>query len=261
MELLDLTTLLVKCPVLKHLNRKSLWLPVSETAQLGIDFHKAVSLELSGQEWRSEVSPENLKLVDYLVKRAISELKLHFYYRKTEVEVPICVQWEGYRIAGIVDLILHIETGLILIDWKTTQRPQFTQSPLQLNLYAWILRKKGLTVDGLFYFKIRYTKRRGYYTCEIVPIAVPEFPDGLIEKKLSELIQRYENSDVPSLEWCGFCPLQHYCESAMLEGYYRPEDIAERVELPAKLDGVLVLNDWHENLEKQLNQEVNRYGC
>ena len=260
MAVLDLTTLLMKCPVLMRLQGEGYLVKPSPTMQTGIRFHEAMELAFQKpDEWKETVLEwEDGKLIVYLVQRTIDEFSLLFSYNKIETEVPVCMSFKSYKFIGLVDAILHTDAGVVLIDWKTTQRNEFRQSPLQLNVYAYILRKQDIPVEALYYIKVSYRKSRGYYTCQVVPVPVPMLDDEFIRRKLNELFDVWSRRDMPAVENCGFCALQEYCEPHLNEPV---SDIVEQIKEPALIEGMLEKRDWGAFLEKKLKEGGNRYGC
>lgn len=128
-----------------------------------------------------------------------------------KVEFPFELDWEGHVLSGIIDRIDETEKGLVIVDYKTSQRkpsPQTLRDDLQLTIYAFaaeqIFRRP---VETIVHYHLRdqtrlTTMRSTQDYRKLTQGVLPRFTHNT---ERSSYEPRYGY-------WCRFCDYRERCQ-------------------------------------------------
>jgi len=127
------------------------------------------------------------------------------------VEYPFELSWEGHLLSGIIDRIDEGESGLVIVDYKTSQRKpssQVLKEDLQLTVYAFAVERIfGRPVQRIVHYHLRdgtllATTRSHHDYRRLTQGVLPRFTH---QTQRSSYEPRYGY-------WCRFCDYRARCE-------------------------------------------------
>lgn len=128
------------------------------------------------------------------------------YTQNAKAEVMIERKYDGYRIKGVIDLLVETEDGCVVLDYKRKYNPDY-HTDEQMLFYV-ILLKKKISKMGYWCLKenkihfIRVTKSR----LKEIRQSVLEFKEDVVhitvDKELTKKVGGH----------CKFCPINSICK-------------------------------------------------
>ena len=129
----------------------------TEAGTRGTVVHQAIEALLKGDElFRVHYSNDEFN-------RLVSFVKWFKEYNPTILDTEILLGSKKYKYAGKADAVMHLNTGTVIIDWKTSQAIH-AHFPLQVAAYAQAYEEmnKPQTIEATAILQLGAKNKNGY---------------------------------------------------------------------------------------------------